>query len=149
MKKTFFILALLLSFSQVSLAQIRMTLKYPKCDIISQDVFSGIKKYKTFYIESQGEFDKYFKLQEGEKIDFEKTLVLVALVGEVNEDKFIEINAATYEPKAKYLSVRFDIKETKLEDNGKFCVVSVPKSYSFKKIAFLKGKMYNWSQSGE
>jgi hypothetical protein len=47
-------------------------------------------------------------------------MVLAGFVGEGNEDKFIEINAATYDTKAKYLNVRFDIEDKKMEDNDKF-----------------------------
>ncbi|HPA35738.1 MAG TPA: hypothetical protein PLA16_05195 [Chitinophagales bacterium] len=149
MKKTVVCMLLLAFTALSSFAQIRMKLKYPKCEVVSQDVFAGIKKYKTMKIETAEDFAKYFKLAEGESINFEKNLVLAGFVGEGNEEKFIEINAATYDPKAKYLNVRFDIKDEKLEDNGKFCVAVVPKSYSYKKVAFLKGKLYNMSQSGE
>ncbi|HPN20050.1 MAG TPA: hypothetical protein PK546_10910 [Chitinophagales bacterium] len=149
MKKSVFLFLAFGLFFFSGFSQIRLTLKHPKCDVINQDVYTGIKKYKTFTIETEAEFAQYFKLAEGEKINFEKYMVLAGFVGEGNEDKFIEINAATYDTKAKYLNVRFDIEDKKMEDNDKFCVVAVPKSYNFKKVVFLKGKMYNWSQSGE
>lgn len=151
MKKSILLSVLFLGtfYSTTVLAQVRLKIKYPKCELQSETIFNDVKKYKTFTIENEVDFAKYFKLQEGEKIDFEKNLVLAGLIGSGNEDKFIEINAATYDPKAKYLNVRFDIEDTKKEDNGKFCVAVVPKSFNFKKVVFLKGKMYNWSQSGE
>ena len=150
MKKTTVLLIFSIVFSSTSFSQIVMKLKFPKCEVTSDAVFADVNNFKTFVIKTQEEFDKYFKITDGTTINFEKNMVLAGLIGKgKNEDKFIEINAAAYDPKGKYLNVRYDFKEEKLEDNGKFALAVVPKSFDYKKVAFLKGKMYNWSQSGE
>ena len=150
MRKLLFLLFLSAAVAFDVSAQMNMKLKFPKCEVVSEAVFADVNNFKTFVIKTQEEFDKYFKITDGTTINFEKEMVLAGLIGKgKNEDKFIEINAATYIPNGKYLNVRYDFKDVKLEDNGKFAVTVVPKSFDYKKVAFLKGKLYNMSQMGE
>ena len=62
MKKSVFLFLAFGLFFFSGFSQIRLTLKHPKCDVINQDVYTGIKKYKTFTIEREAEFAQYFKL---------------------------------------------------------------------------------------
>lgn len=150
MKKIFCLFFLMSVIVFYSSAQMNMKLKFPKCEVVSESVFSDVNNFKTFVIKTQEEFDKYFKIMDGTTINFEKEMVLAGIIGKgKNEDKYIEINAATYIPNGKYLNVRYDFKDVKLEDNGKFAVTIVPKSFDYKKVAFLKGKLYNMSQMGD
>lgn len=148
MKKIILLTMILGFFSSPLFSQARLKLTYPKCDIVSENIFNGVKKFKTFTIETQADFDQYFKLKEGvAPIDFSKNIVLAGLIGEGNEAKFIKIDAATFDAKSKFMNVRFDIDDAKEEGNGKFCVVVVAKSFNFKKVVFLRGKFYNMSQA--
>ncbi len=147
MRKITVLLLFSVLFSVVAFSQSRLKISYLKCEPVSDNIFVDVRKYKTFNIQSEEEFNNYFKLTSGNAIDFNKNIVLVGLTGDSYENKFITINAATYDAKSKIMSVRFDIEDSKRESNGKFCVVVVPKSPNHKQVSFLKGKAYNMSQS--
>jgi hypothetical protein len=144
MKSIIFSLALISmfcfdSFSQNSTANLKFT--YPVCSLLNEHFITETNDIKTFVINDQMEFDKYFKVLDNHKINFENNVVLVGFVGKDNFSKNINLNGATYNTKKSVLYIKYDIKDKSVGTCGKYCVLIVPK-VEYKKILFLKGKKY-------
>ena len=149
MKKLSSLLLFIIGVSFFASAQNTMKLRYPNCELVNADITKNSKGIKTFEITTQEDFDKYFKLADDSKINFESSMVLAAIVGEDKADKFVKIDAASFiSSKARSLYVRFDIRDEAQTNFAKFCVVVIQKP-NYKKVYFMKGKYYNMAISGE
>lgn len=148
MKKSALFLLLLSGILVLSFAQNTMKLRYPKCELSSASVSAEIKGVSTFEITTQEEFDKYFKLTDGSSINFENNMVLAAIVGDNEADKYVQVDAASFiSSKARTVYVRYDVKDQPDKNYSKFSVAVVQKT-NYKKVIFLKGKKYNMAISG-
>ncbi|MBK9328362.1 MAG: hypothetical protein IPM95_03390 [Sphingobacteriales bacterium] len=148
MKKSALLLTILFGMFVLSYAQNTMKLRYPKCELTSAAVSAETKGIKTFEITTQEEFDKYFKLTDGNTINFENNMVLAAIVGDDEADKYIQVDAASFiSSKARTVYVRYDIREQQDKNYSKFSVAVIQKT-NYKKVLFLKGKKYNMAISG-
>ena len=149
MKKSVVLFLLSFLFTITVFAQNTLKLRYPKCEIANADVAANTKGIKLFEITTQEEFDKYFKITDESKINFETNMVLAAIVGADKEDKFVQIDAASFiSTKARSIFVRYDVRDKEETNFYKFSVVVIQKP-NYKKVAFMKGKFYNMAISGE
>lgn len=149
MKKSLLLFVATFCLVVFSFAQNTMKLRYPKCDLVSESVRQETKGIKLFEITTQEEFDKYFKITDDSKINFETSMVLAAIVGKDKDDKFVQIDAASFiSTKASSLYVRYDIRDEEQTNFSKYSVVVVQKP-NYKKVLFMKGKLYNMAISGE
>jgi len=145
-KIVFFIVTITVFNLKVN-AQLTLKLKYPKCDLINTSVLSESKDNQLFMIANQDEFDKLFTIKDDSKINFEKSVALVAILGNSNKGNYIYIDAASFIPEKRRLLVRWDyrndfFKEVNTDnESGEYCVVVVQKM-NYKKVVFLKGKSY-------
>ena len=124
---------------------ISLKLIYPECSIKNESFIKESKGVKSIVIKSQEEFDKYFKITDDYKINFENSMALVGFVGEENYSKYININGTTYNARKSILYIKQDLKEKPAGTCGKYCVVFV-KKMEYKKVYFLNGKKYNRNQ---
>ncbi len=143
---SFVLILVIISFTN---AQNTMKLRFPKCELANAEVSKNTKGVKTFEITTQEDFDKYFKISDGSKINFESSMVLAAIVGGDKADKFVQVDAASFiSSKARSLYVRYDVRDKEETNFLKFCVAVVQKP-NYKKVLFMKGKFYNMAISGE
>lgn len=152
MQKSFFLFTLTVLLSLNGFSQLSLKLKFPKCELINKSMLTDSKENKTMMINTKEEFDKIFKVIDETTINFEKHIVLIAMVGTDNKDKYIYVDAASFIPESRKLLVRWDYKTdyfkgVNSEDyTGKFCVAIIPKM-DIKKIKFLKGGAYSARQN--
>lgn len=152
MQKPFFFFLLTVLFSINSYAQLSLKLKFPKCDLKDKSVLSASKENQMMMITSQEEFDKLFTVTDDTKLNFEKHIVLVAMLGTDNKDKYIYVDAASFLPENRKLLVRWDYKNdyfrgVNSEDiTGEFCVAVIQRM-DIKKVKFLKGSAYSARQN--
>ncbi len=152
MKKLLLFITVTTLFSINGFSQLSLKLKFPKCELLNKSMISESKENKMMMITSKDEFDKIFKIIDESKINFEKSIALVALLSADNKDKYIYIDAASFLPDSRKLLVRWDYKNdyfrgVNSEDiTGEYCVAVIQKM-DIKKIKFLKGGAYSLRQN--
>lgn len=152
MQKPLFFFILTVLFSVSGFSQLSLKLKYPKCDLVSKSILSESKENRTMLITTQEEFDKYFKITDDSKINFETSSVLAVILGSDNKDKYIYIDAASFVAENRKLIVRWDYKNdyfrnTNSDDiTGEYCVAVIQRM-DIKKVKFLKAAAYGIRQN--
>ncbi len=152
MQKSIFFFTLAILFSLNGFSQLSLKLKFPKCELKDKSILSSSKENQTMMITTQEEFDKMFKITDDTKLNFEKHIVLVAMLGTDNKDKYIYVDAASFLPENRKLLVRWDYKNdyfrgVNSEDiTGEYCVAVIQRM-DIKKVKFLKGNAYSARQN--